>query len=348
MKIINIKFENFKNLKDNSYSFKDINIIKGKNGAGKSTIRDAVLFVFYNTTSDGGKNTEKYISKGETYCKVEIETDKGIYTRAKSFTSTDFLKDNVSITQKDVDLPDIDIFNSVFLIGYFNTLSDKEKRKLILNTTERLDPEKLFIEVYGKKEWIKKYKLDLSNTEDAIKKLNKIKKETEINNYENSGKLKLLDKYSQDFTDANAVKQEILQDKDKNTLLLKELEIAYKAVNQIEPLEIRKKSEELLNTLKDNFGEVELVLSETYKTKADIKDVFRFEFNGLDYNQLSTGEKLRVDIIISQFFNGLLKEPIDMYFIDETSLLDAPISAIEKGQTFATEITPYDLEIISE
>ncbi len=353
MRITSIQFENFKNLKSCKYSFGDSNILKGKNGAGKSSIRDAVLFVLYNITSDGGKNTEKYISEGESFCKVEIETDNGTFTRAKTFTSTDLLHNGLSITQKDLDIPPVDVFCSVFNVGYFSSLSDKEKRNLILNTEDRMLPIELYLEANGKEEWLKKYKIELSDVEDAIKLINKLKKTCELEIVKAEAILEFIDKYGNDCFTSDTVRTEFIVENTKtieiNKINVKELELCKKAVEQIEPLEIKKKSKDLVDALQNEFGDVDLILTEAYKSKADIKDIFQFTVNGLKYNQLSTGERLRFDIIVSQFFNSLLKNPVDMYFIDETSVLDQNPDYITNSQMFYTIVMPdQELDIISQ
>ena len=145
MKIKKIKLINFKNFDLFETEFKDINILKGKNGCGKTSIRDAILFVLYNQTNTGGKDTDRFIKKGSDYCEVILTTDKYIYSRKRSSVGTELKLDDDIIKQQDLDLPPFEIFSSVFNVGYFNKLSEKDQRNLILKNTKEVNSLKLFL-----------------------------------------------------------------------------------------------------------------------------------------------------------------------------------------------------------
>lgn len=58
MKIKTLIIKNFKGLKDSTIDLKDIEIIRGPNGSGKTSILDAVCWVLYGIDSEGNDNFE--------------------------------------------------------------------------------------------------------------------------------------------------------------------------------------------------------------------------------------------------------------------------------------------------
>ena len=73
------------------------------------------------------------------------------------------------------------------------------------------------------------------------------------------------------------------------------------------------------------------------------KYVFKFKIQGIEYKDLSSGEKLRFDLVISKFFNSLLTIPVNCYFADDTTVLDEDITLPNQG--FITQVWPHELEL---
>lgn len=84
MKIINLKAENIKRLKAVEIKpDKNTVVISGKNGQGKSSVLDAILFALGG--KDALKNTPKPVRAGEESGRIEI--DLGDYRVVRTFTS---------------------------------------------------------------------------------------------------------------------------------------------------------------------------------------------------------------------------------------------------------------------
>ncbi len=182
MKIKKIRMVNFKKFTDKTIEFDEINKISGKNGCGKTTIKEAILFCLYNKTLSGSSSdTSNYIKNGvSTSCKVSITFVKELaeFTlkreRSMKGSKLTFLDGSQSIedsaiTQRELDtiIPDYNKFQAVFNIGYFMNLPDKDKREFILELTPNIDKKDLFLKLGGKNSDIAKYGIHFG---DSIKK----------------------------------------------------------------------------------------------------------------------------------------------------------------------------------
>lgn len=161
MKLKSLKLENFKMSSSFYHDFGDENFIEGKNGAGKSMIRDAIIFCLYNRTADGSaQDSSNFIKNGENKAVAELTFLIGDqeYTikRERTLISTKITlidgsqsEEDSQITQRDLEslIPEYELFQAVFNIGYFMTLSDKEKRDFILSLTPKVDKEKIFLKM---------------------------------------------------------------------------------------------------------------------------------------------------------------------------------------------------------
>ena len=190
MFIKKITLQNFKKFENLELSLKNRNEIYGKNGEGKSTIKDAIIFCFYGRTPNGNlAESTKFIKDGTTKCSVEIEfeRDEQAYTvrreRTESQTRITYIDGSQSdedsvITQRELDsiVPDYDLFQIVFNIGYFMRLSDKEKRDFLLRLTKNIDKKEIYLKLGGTEEAIVKYgfKSNWGNIEGIYKKLLKL------------------------------------------------------------------------------------------------------------------------------------------------------------------------------
>jgi exonuclease SbcC len=191
MLIKRIKLQNFKKFQNKEFEFKEENKIYGKNGEGKSTIADAIFFCFYGRTSEGSlAESTKYIKDGEAKCLVEVEFEKDgqDFTvrreRTESQTRITFIDGSQSeedsvITQRELEsmVPDYELMQSVFNVGYFMSLTDKEKREFLLRLTPEIDKEKLYTKLGGTEELSKKYPLNFFDIEATHKMLLKRNRE---------------------------------------------------------------------------------------------------------------------------------------------------------------------------
>ena len=175
MNIKSIQFSNFKIFSDKLLSFTNRIEISGRNGSGKSSIEEAIIFALYNRTLNGGKDTDRFIKKGEDFCEVTLSTDKGKIKRRRGKTTKIWLEDK-EISQenleKELDLPDFEIFNSIFNTGYFMTLDETTQRQIILDLTEDVDMVELFKKLGGEEEDIEKHEINFDDIEKTYKDIN--------------------------------------------------------------------------------------------------------------------------------------------------------------------------------
>lgn len=191
MYISKLRAKNFKGFEKAEFEFNDVNILEGKNGTGKSAIKDAIIFCFFNRTADGLlTKADKLIKEGERKAMVEITFSNGeALRRDRSGNSTKLSYLDSSQSDEDSDINqrqiediikvDYDTFQCIFNVGYFMSLPDKDKRVMMLNLAKPIDRQKLFDKFKIGKEAIDKYNLKLTNIPGQYKELLKEKRETE-------------------------------------------------------------------------------------------------------------------------------------------------------------------------
>lgn len=355
MHIKQLTIKNFKNFESETFTFGDQNVLKGKNGSGKSSIRDAILFVLYNQTSEGTRDTDRYVQKGHEFCEVELKTDFHTYLRQRSRTNSKFLVDNKESTQKEALTIPFETFSSVFNVGYFMKLTEKEQRQLLIQNTPTINRVSLFKKLGGKAEIIEQIN-SLNNLEETIKVIGARKLNLTKNKDKYSAILEYLKvcplvdtKKSQTSITKKIqcrINSEIVRITrllESNNYILKDLEQTYKFLTKLPIEEMKIKVSNLENQLKTEFKNVEIVLKELYKSEIGYREVFKFKINGLEYKNLSSGEKLRFDLVISKFFDSLLPESISCIFLDDSALLDEDIEV--PVQSFQTQIWPHNIVV---
>ena len=91
---------------------------------------------------------------------------------------------------------------------------------------------------------------------------------------------------------------------------------------------VAKKAEITLNQLKMNRASIKLY--DVVKTTGEIKDVFRFTYDGKDYRWLSTSEKIKAGLEVSELLTRLTGLEYPTY-IDNAECITTKLSAV-KGQ----------------
>lgn len=191
MIIKKIRLQNFKKFEQKEFELKNENKIYGKNGEGKSTIKDAIFFCFYGRTSEGSApDATKYIRNGKAKCQVEIEFEKDGENyiirreRTEKQTRITFIdgsqsEDDSVITQRELEaiVPDYELMQNVFNIGRFMSLSDKEKREFLLRLTPEIDKKDLYFQLGGTQELIDKYGFECFDVDGEHKKLLKLNRD---------------------------------------------------------------------------------------------------------------------------------------------------------------------------
>jgi hypothetical protein len=107
--------------------------------------------------------------------------------------------------------------------------------------------------------------------------------------------------------------------------------------------EMKIKLDPLQVQFKSFIPTAEITTIEMLKNEMGYKEVFKISVDGNDYAKLSLGEKTRVDISLSQIINSMLKEKIDMFFLDNSEILDTWVAI--PSQAFICKVTNQLLRI---
>lgn len=180
MKVNKLKLTNFKSFEDAEFNFKDLNIISGQNGSGKTAIKDAIIFGLYGMQQKGvAKDTDTLIKTGADSASVEVHFDGMKMTRIKSKTASKVLFDDKSqeegiVAQRDLignTIPEPDYFLSVFNSGYFmNEMSEDEQREFIMKLTPPIDRKELFLKAGGDEKLCEALEIDITDFQEAFNK----------------------------------------------------------------------------------------------------------------------------------------------------------------------------------
>lgn len=145
MKIDKLTLSNFKGTTDAVYVFTDQNLLSGKNGAGKTTVADAIIFALYGTTRTGNKSTDSLLKHGEEQGFAEVEINGHVIKRSLSSYGNKLSVDGVEQDGLDLSL-DVHQFLNVFLPGEILELSTTERRTTFIKALPKLDLKEIFIE----------------------------------------------------------------------------------------------------------------------------------------------------------------------------------------------------------
>lgn len=155
MALKSLTIENFLG-KTTTHQFYQKNKIKGANGVGKTTIKQAICFLFSGTDSAGNRNPQHLISNDQDATKVVIQTDKALITRTLTRKGNGSLKvtaGDITTTYSQTDFEakttSSDLFLSVFIPGYFLSLPIEKQHKIINEISPKIDRHSLIEELSG-------------------------------------------------------------------------------------------------------------------------------------------------------------------------------------------------------
>jgi len=151
-----IVLENFRGF-NVEYTFGRTNKILGRNGAGKSSIKEALSFLFTGCDSFGRRSPTHLISWDQDSCRVEVHTEKATLTRTlsqdkKTALRIDQAGRGVAMNQADLEnrlAASSELFMSVFLPGYFMRLADTKQKAVLAEVLPRIDRHFLLSELAG-------------------------------------------------------------------------------------------------------------------------------------------------------------------------------------------------------
>lgn len=180
MFIKKLQLKNFKGFDDVIVNLTQKNILSGKNGAGKSAIKDAIIFALYNRTPDGSaQKTDTFIKRGTPVAEVSLELESGHKIsrkrseKASTLNYIDFSQseEDARVAQRDLEgtaVPLFERFINVFMPGYFMRTDEKEQRAFIMSLTPPIDRKALFLKAGGDVKMCLKYEIDCEDFNEAF------------------------------------------------------------------------------------------------------------------------------------------------------------------------------------
>jgi AAA15 family ATPase/GTPase len=408
MKITKLKLQNFRTHENLILHPQDVNTLSGANGTGKTSIKEAILFALYGRNMSGSNiGLSEQIKTGKTALAVEIEFEGFSIIRKKSSSKTALFYIDGSqpsiqstVAQRDLEtqLPEPELFQAIFDVGYFGQLSESEQRNLILGVTPDVkikelahqefswleEVEKDFPVFFGEYETERARFLRLRRGKQAELDSISVKIETNVESVDDydfqieelEGKIAKLNATSIDsvrcdkcnqvifnpaLEEHNKALQEARWEMDRLTqtkqrastgientkkeakVLEKNICDLTKVIDMLGPkglpaIEMDLKLKPILEFLKKEIKGFDIITLEEVKSTLEWKECFKILVNNVQYDNLSTGEKIKVDIALSKLLDKLSSETVNMFFIDHVESLTGKIPTLE-GQVFKAEVS---------
>jgi len=156
MALKTLVLKNFRNYKEETLEFHQDTLVRGRNGAGKSGLKEALCFLFGGTDSRGTRNPTHLIQWGEDSCEVIAITDKATISRTLTQKGNGTLRvtrGDVSTTYNATQFEQLvgspDVFLAAMLPGYFMDLPAERKHKVFQEVLPPVDREVLLQQLTG-------------------------------------------------------------------------------------------------------------------------------------------------------------------------------------------------------
>lgn len=152
-----LKIKNFRG-HTREFSFEGSTFVKGHNGSGKSTMKEALCFAFCGTDSIGTRAPVHLISTGAEGCEVEVETEKAIISRTLSQKKNGTIKlvrNGVPNVMSQSDFENLvgfpDLWMGIAVPGFFMSLPKIRQLTVFNAVMPKIDKMALLEELLGDK-----------------------------------------------------------------------------------------------------------------------------------------------------------------------------------------------------
>ena len=153
MFIKQLQIYNLKGTQERTIDFKLKTKVSGRNGTGKTTIKDAITFLLYGRIN-GSNQIDGAINKDANYCKIvgHISFNNNEYVIERTKGNKSSIKVNGKFQQQvflDEVFGEFDLFSSAVCIGDFMKFNDTDKRQMLLSITKPVDKYELYKQLTG-------------------------------------------------------------------------------------------------------------------------------------------------------------------------------------------------------
>jgi hypothetical protein len=202
-----------------------------------------------------------------------------------------------------------------------------------------------------------KAKSEVQSLKRSIREIEVIEKPKELffeeNIYQGKKKQALLYEQEQNTIKLLTVQEE--NRKERLAVLRENIESYVSSINKLNKLidifspsgilqkEMEIKLDPIIKKFKKFIPGIEIKTLELLKNGLDSKEVFDIIVNGRNYEKLSTGEKMKIDVAISQIIDSMVKDQIGIYFLDNAESISEDIKI--NNQFFITKVTNTNLQI---
>lgn len=154
IKVLSIKMSGFKNQKEEvSYELGNFNTISGKNGEGKTTLGEAIVYGLYGANLRGNEKADSILLNKESkqiIVELVIELNGDVHTlRRRRKVSSEITLDGRIVTQAELSqmLPPKELFLAVYSPEYFLSMGETDSRNFIIKYLPQINKEDVLAKI---------------------------------------------------------------------------------------------------------------------------------------------------------------------------------------------------------